>query len=261
MRQVPQETPHGRTPPPCSFLIVGNGRVARHFLHYFQALSIPTTHWPHARQITPAIIPLLTNTTHVWVLVSDQAISEITSTLRTYASGLAATEIHFLHASGAFHHPEIHTIHPLCTFGTELYDCETYQKFYFTTSTALDSPVLLPLLSALPNSFQFLKPENLPTYHAYCVMAANFPQILWSQLQSQFQNLSLQPDSLLPLIEHASENWLKHQAKALTGPLVRNDQQTIARNKEGLGQSPELLSLYYAFEHLYSYSSKQKRAL
>jgi predicted short-subunit dehydrogenase-like oxidoreductase (DUF2520 family) len=52
-------------------------------------------------------------------------------------------------------------------------------------------------------------------------------------------------DDLLPLIRAAVENWARLGPDALTGPVVRGDEPTLALHRAALlARAPELLTLY-----------------
>jgi hypothetical protein len=62
MRQVP------------NYLLIGNGRVARHFQHYFSLLQLPYQTW-HRHEPDTKLTQQLESATHVLLLISDRAIA------------------------------------------------------------------------------------------------------------------------------------------------------------------------------------------
>ena len=79
MRQVPK------------YLLIGNGRVARHFQHYFTLLQIPFAAW-HRQEPLAKLHSQLEQATHILLLISDQAIDEFSI---THLQGSNALRIHF----------------------------------------------------------------------------------------------------------------------------------------------------------------------
>ena len=77
-------------------------------------------------------------------------------------------------------------------------------------------------------------------------MAGNFPQILWQAVGKRFAELGLDAGSLQPYLQKVLANFLANPATALTGPLARGDQGTIARNLQSL-QGDALQPLYQSF--------------
>src|SRR5690606_13934915 len=125
----------------------------------------------------------------------------------------------------------------LMTFGPELYAPEEYRKMAFVVDH--DPSEFRSLMPGLPNPVHGLKAEDRALYHALCVMAGNFPALLWGKLVKDFEQLlGLPPEAALPYMARAHRNLEQTRTGALTGPLVRGDRKTIARNLEALGEDP-----------------------
>ncbi len=94
--------------------------------------------------------------------------------------------------------------------------------------------------------------EKKALYHALCVMAGNFPQILWHSLSGRFSDrLGIPPDILEPYLRQSLDNFLADPGRALTGPLARGDRNTVRRNLSALS-GDALQDLYRAFVELHS---------
>jgi predicted short-subunit dehydrogenase-like oxidoreductase (DUF2520 family) len=218
MRQVPH------------YLIVGNGRVARHFRHYLSLLNIAHSGWHRA--LSPALLPeLLRPATHVLLLVSDRAIEPFAA---AHLRGCAAVKVHF---SGALASREAWGAHPLMTFSDGLYTLDKYLSIPFVVDEG--APGFEALLPGLPNPHARLAAALKPKYHALCVLGGNFSCLLWQKffdaLESEFR--------LPAAIGHAylrqqTENLLRDPASAFTGPLARGDRETVRRNLEALAGDP-----------------------
>src|SRR4051812_14973955 len=117
MRQVPQ------------YLIIGNGRVARHSCHYLSLLNIPVLQW-HRPQPVARLEELLPQATHVLVLISDQAIEPF---ITEHLQGSPAVKVHF---SGALVSELAYGAHPLMTFSNTLYTLDKYQSIPFVVDAS-----------------------------------------------------------------------------------------------------------------------------
>ncbi len=89
-----------------------------------------------------------------------------------------------------------------------------------------------------------ISPEQQALYHAQCVMAANMTHLLWINFEHELKKLGFQHRHLELYLERISLNYIELGPRALTGPLVRNDQSTIANNLKALEGDP--------FHHVYA---------
>jgi predicted short-subunit dehydrogenase-like oxidoreductase (DUF2520 family) len=86
--------------------------------------------------------------------------------------------------------------------------------------------------------------EDRAAYHAGAVIAANFLVALESAAQRM---AGVDRELLAPLIRAAVETWVAEGDDALTGPIARGDEETIARHREAIAErAPELLAMYDA---------------
>lgn len=225
-RQIPQ------------YLIIGNGRVARHFLHYFSLLGIDTAHWHRG-------LPLdaLGDAQRILVLIRDDAIEDF---IRTHLAAKNGTKIHF---SGALVTELAVGAHPLMTFGQGLYAREKYEEIFFILDD--DAPGFNRLLPGLPNPHARLAAADKAAYHAHCVMAANYSCLLWQKLFDAFEyDFSLPPEAAFPLLKQQTENLVTDRKNALTGPLARGDSATISRNLAALA-GDDYQKIYQVFVETY----------
>jgi predicted short-subunit dehydrogenase-like oxidoreductase (DUF2520 family) len=241
-----------------NYAIVGGGRLARHFSHYFQLLEIPHTRWARDRsssfntfELADAELRLretVANADRVLVLVSDNAIGAV---LKQYPF---LHEKQLIHCSGALSFPGVAGAHPLMTFADGLYALDTYQAVPFMLEASHDFDDLFPGLS---NSHFAMNVEDKARYHAMCVMAGNFSQILWKSVSDRFeQQFELPAETLHPYLSQLASNFVQSPETALTGPLVRNDVATIERNLNAL-EGDALQDLYRAFVDHYQQNDKQ----
>ena len=241
-----------------NYAIVGGGRLARHFSEYFRLLGIPHSCWTRDRwssfntlDIADAELRLrktIGNADRVLLLVSDNAIANL---LKQYPF---LHEKQLIHCSGALSFPGVTGVHPLMTFASELYELDTYRSVPFMCEAGHSFNDTFP---GLPNPHFAISIEDKARYHALCVMAGNFSQLLWKSVSDQFeQKLGMSASTLHPYLKQVTENFVQAPETALTGPLIRNDQQTIERNIESLGSDP-LQDLYRAFVRFYQSNEGQ----
>ena len=113
------------------------------------------------------------------------------------------------------------------------------------------------LFPGLGNPHFAIRVEDKARYHAMCVMAGNFSQFLWKAVSDRFeQQLGLPAETLHPYLQQLATNFVTNPETALTGPLVRNDVQTIERNLCALG-GDSMQDLYRAFVGYYQKDDRQ----
>lgn len=204
------------------YLIIGAGRLARHFQHYFSLLDLPFTSW--CRQEPRAkLYAALPHASHVLVLVSDQAIENF---VRAHKE---KTKAYWIHCSGSLVSEICHGAHPLMTFGETYYDLTVYPTIPFILDH--DAPTFSTLLPGLPNTHARLDTRLKAKYHALCVLSGNFSCMLWQKMFVSFEEeLNLSPTLAHPYLKQQMQNIMQDAASALTGPLVRRDTKTIEKN-------------------------------
>ncbi len=90
--------------------------------------------------------------------------------------------------------------------------------------------------------------DDRAAYHAAASMAANFLVTLQAAAEQLAATAGVQREHLAPLVRAAVENWAQLGGEeALTGPIARGDEATVARHRAALSErAPELLALYDA---------------
>jgi predicted short-subunit dehydrogenase-like oxidoreductase (DUF2520 family) len=231
MRQVPH------------YLLIGNGRVAKHFRAYFSHLSIPFTTW--CRQQSRVDLNLaIANSSHILLLIQDDAIIPFIQTHLQNYSG------YIIHCSGSLMTKLAYGAHPLMTFAHELYTHDVYLSIPFIIDN--DAPDFSALLPQLPNQHQRLHDADKGKYHAMCVFSGNFSCLLWQQLFDVFQKQFHWPKQLAhPYLKQQMKNLMESPEQALTGPLARQDNKTLQRNLQALQGQPTAV-LYQAFIDFYN---------
>lgn len=212
--------------------LVGNGRLATQLEKILKENSFPYFHVYRSLHSPTEIEKYVSQSSHIWLAISDAAIETF---FQAYSkSNLEARWVHF---SGAHNSEHIFSAHPLMTFSKTPMLQADFDKIHFvlTAPAALKTqPLFNDFLPGLTNTHSFINPEQKALYHALCVVAGNFPIILWTEVLAQFQNLKLPKEALNTYLNRVTSNFKNEGANALTGPIVRNDLKTIKDNLHAL---------------------------
>ena len=86
------------------------------------------------------------------------------------------------------------------------------------------------------------------TYHAAASIASNFLITLEAAAERLGATVGLEREQLVPLVRATVENWANlGPERALTGPVARGDEATVARQRDAVAEAaPELLELFDA---------------
>ncbi|HWE12892.1 MAG TPA: Rossmann-like and DUF2520 domain-containing protein [Solirubrobacteraceae bacterium] len=93
-----------------------------------------------------------------------------------------------------------------------------------------------------------IAPGDRTAYHAAASIASNFLITLEAMAERLAATVGVKRDDLLPLVRATVENWAGlGPERALTGPVARGDDQTVAAQREAvLERLPELAPLFDA---------------
>lgn len=226
------------------YAIIGAGRIAKHFCHYLDLLNIPYRQW--SRKADPAYARLeaiVAKCNPVLILITDGSIEAF---IKSHPFLQDKILVHF---SGSLHTPLAHGAHPLMAFNAEQYPLDLYQKICFITEE--NSLPFKELLPGLKNP-TFAIPHQLKSfYHAMCVISGNFTTMLWQKFFSELETVFKIPrENIYPYLQQICLNLQSNAQLALTGPLVRNDQATMAANLQALTNDP-FQKIYHAFVEVY----------
>lgn len=87
--------------------------------------------------------------------------------------------------------------------------------------------------------------EDRATYHAAASIASNFLVTLEDAAEVLLATTGSGRHLLLPLIRATVENWGADGRAALTGPIARGDDETVARQRAAIAdRAPDLLPLF-----------------
>jgi predicted short-subunit dehydrogenase-like oxidoreductase (DUF2520 family) len=89
--------------------------------------------------------------------------------------------------------------------------------------------------------------DDRAAYHAAASVASNFLVTLQAAAERLAATAGVERELLVPLVRATVENWADAGHGALTGPIARGDELTVARQREAIaGRAPELLELFDA---------------
>lgn len=243
MRQVPANSDK------YSYLIVGNGRLSKHFQHYFQLKNISFKVW--TRNSNESLQSLGQNAERILVLINDDAIQNfLENNLDTFSKSK-----NIIHCSGMLSSPLAENAHPLMTFTDELYSLEKYESINFITE--IGRKTFNELFPELNNSCYAIESTEKTLYHAYCVLSGNFTTLMWKIFFDYLKSHNIPSSAAFPYLNAASQNLMK-TSQPLSGPLIRNDSNTIFKHLEVLEDHP-LRNLYISFLEAYDHMKKEKQ--
>lgn len=221
--------------PKGQLLVIGRGRLARHFCHYLTLLGQPHRQWHRGLESPPE--EAAQHCSRVLLAISDDAIADFLQ--QHPLPGKLC-----IHCSGSRSFKEAFGCHPLMTFAQELYSLQQYQTIPFILEEGAPSfQELLPELPTHQPHFR-LAVQDKALYHALCVLAGNFTGLLWNRLFEGFAQLGLPPQAALPYLGAVQEQigrFVAPDGQMLahwSGPLSRGDRATLERNLRALEGDP-----------------------
>ncbi|MGH3486968.1 MAG: pantoate--beta-alanine ligase [Actinopolymorphaceae bacterium] len=200
-------------------------------------------------------VPEATTADIVLLCVPDRAIPDVVCALATASTASEPTRVAYVgHTSGAsgldvlaaFTGAQAFSLHPLQTIphaGTDLGDvpCAVAGATPAATTTA---EALARRLGMRPFA---VAEEHRPLYHAAAVMASNFLISLEEAAAGILTRAGVADarEVLAPLVRQTAANWSHSGGAALTGPIARGDEATVARHVAALqAYAPDLRPLY-----------------
>lgn len=209
--------------------LIGRGRVATHMAYYLKLEQQGCLQWHREMPGSPE--DALAGADILLLAISDDAIARF---LDRHSVLRKRPVVHF---SGSLVVEGAHGLHPLMTFGPELYDLNAYRAVPFVGETGG-----LEFREAFPNLVNpswSLDPVLKPLYHALCVLSGNFTTLLWTKAFEDFEEkLGLPREILLPYLERTFRNTAASGGEALTGSLARGDRATVERDLRALDGDP-----------------------
>lgn len=222
-----------------TILLVGSGRLASHLKHWNSLLSKPNhlIIWDRS-QSEQTLHEQIAQAELVWLAISDSSL------ISFYEKHFLSSELPVVHFSGALFDPRLASAHPMMSFPQELLADSVYENIGFAIQGADHLQQLMP---GFTNQFFQISAADKPFYHALCVIAGNFPQFLWNEVNSCLPDLKIPESIYRTYISQVLTNFLVLKEKSLTGPLVRQDDITLQKNENALASHPKLQNIYHAF--------------
>ena len=217
--------------------IVGAGRLGRALADALRATGMPVT-GPLGRGAA------LADADAVLLCVPDV---EIAAAAALVGPGIAvghcsgATGLDVLAGRDAF------SLHPLMTVTAET----TGEAFAGAgAAVAGTSPAMLELARGLASRLGMrpieIAPGDRTAYHAAASIASNFLVTLEAAAERLAATVGMERADLVPLVRATVDNWARlGPERALTGPVARGDEDTVARQRQAIAErSPDLLALF-----------------
>jgi len=153
-----------------------------------------------------------------------------------------------LHALAAAHPATAFSMHPLQTVPGP--DTDLTGAPAAISGTGVEAEELAGAIAARCGLEPFAVPEeSRAAYHAAAAIASNFLVTLESGAEELLAAAGIDGgrELLAPLVLRTAANWAEHGSAALTGPIARGDEATIAAHLEAIAATaPELEPLYLA---------------
>ncbi len=232
-----------------SYLIVGNGKLSKHFQKYFSLKNI--TFSVITRNLINDFNSLASLSERILVLIGDDNIEQF---ILSHKDETEKDKV-WIHCSGAISTSFAESAHPLMTFSDELYDLATYEQIPFITEQGRKR--FKELFPQLNNPEYSIKSEDKILYHTLCVTSGNFTTILWQNFFNYLKSKNIPQDAAYEFLKATTNNLMISQ-DPLTGPIKRNDKKTIKTHLEVLKYSP-LKKMYKAMLDLYDEMNKEKQ--
>ncbi|MGZ4170526.1 MAG: DUF2520 domain-containing protein [Solirubrobacteraceae bacterium] len=217
--------------------VIGNGRLGNALADALRTAGSTVT-GPLGRGAAPQDVDV------VLLCVPD---GEIAAAAALVAPGVAlghcsgATGLEVLAGHDAF------SLHPLMTVTTE----STGAIFAGAgAAVAGTSPDMLALARTLAARLG-MRPIDIASadriaYHAAASIASNFLVTLEAAAERLAETVGMERSDLVPLVRATVENWAAlGPERALTGPVARGDEATVARQRQAIAErAPELVALF-----------------
>jgi predicted short-subunit dehydrogenase-like oxidoreductase (DUF2520 family) len=174
--------------------------------------------------------------------------AEIAGAARCLKPGAGAAVGHCSGATGldVLAGREAFSVHPLMTI--------TEQGASFagaTCAVAGSSPHALAVAESVAATLGMtptaIADEDRAAYHAAASIASNFLVTLEAAAEAMAATAGAPRSLLVPLVRATVDNWAQTGSAALTGPIARGDELTVARQRDAVAQrAPDLLDLFDA---------------
>jgi predicted short-subunit dehydrogenase-like oxidoreductase (DUF2520 family) len=238
-----------------NILIIGTGKVARHFIQFFQRSDIAIEGIMGRNK--PALLELSKNyalpiredfhdlhrTTLVLICVSDKAVVEVAQTIPAQLEGAYTSGSVPL---SALSQDNIGVFYPLQTFthGVEL-DSQSIPFLIEAKRIDLEER-LVELAKKISSKVELADSNKRFQLHIAAVMANNFVNHLFALSKQHLDKQHIDFSLLQPLIEETVRKIKHHEPyDCQTGPAVREDHETLTKHLSTLdGLTKEFYELF-----------------
>ncbi len=191
----------------------------------------------------------------IFITVPDRVIPEIAIQLADNLGDFSGKSV--IHCSGILTSAVLSPVrdkgaavlsfHPLQTFPLQI-DVSRFKDIYFALEGG-DITLGKRLAEDLGGKSFAIKPEQKILYHAAACTASNYLFVLASAAGKMMEAAGIDLDEgieiLLPLISGAVKSLRENGIeKGLTGPIAREDANTVALHLDALREHPELRQIY-----------------
>lgn len=245
-------------------LIIGSGKISSHIPHFLPFHSnsfivFDKNKWKAAVQRASQSyefkevltdlsldVPENINKLNIYLAVKDFQIASVYEDFQSHFAHLKWQQdkkisIDHYHFSGTKYFKDIVGIHPLMTFVKEqTYTADVYEQIPLYVDHKQE-------FKKWPQKMKLLNPADKALYHALCVMLGNFPQYLVWEIKEKFPQEFCFKDFQC-LAEHSVKNVFQYGQGALSGPMVRNDLETLQKHKDVL-KDHSLEKVYQIFSN------------
>jgi predicted short-subunit dehydrogenase-like oxidoreductase (DUF2520 family) len=188
----------------------------------------------------------------ILLLIKDNAIEDFAKKyLSSYLTNQTIDKI-IIHCSGSLTCENIIGVHPLQSFTTNRkYSLNEYKNICFFCEDNKNFD-FIDIFPNLPNQNYNIDIRKKHYYHALCVGANNFTTILWQSFAKRMaKEFDVPFEKIQYYLDATATNIKNDMSSALTGPFIRNDQQTINNNLKSL-DNDDFKLIYKAFLDFYN---------
>jgi predicted short-subunit dehydrogenase-like oxidoreductase (DUF2520 family) len=98
-----------------------------------------------------------------------------------------------------------------------------------------------------------------PLYHAAASLGSNYMVTVANAAERLMAQAGVPRELLVPLVMAAVQNWSTLGAQALTGPIARGDEDTVAHQRAAIADhAPDMLQLWDALAHATRHMANQR---
>jgi predicted short-subunit dehydrogenase-like oxidoreductase (DUF2520 family) len=138
------------------------------------------------------------------------------------------------------------SLHPLLTV-TKTTDSFAGAGCAITATSPRAHAICLALANALGMRPFEISDDVRPLYHAAASLASNYIVTVANYAERLAADAGVSRELLAPLVLAAANNWSREGSAALTGPVARGDEATVALQRSAIAEhAPESLALWDA---------------